>query len=81
MDEKINCTVVMELLQETRQISKRVSTRRWSWRVVGNEVRDEEGGSLKVGSFFVNGNGNAVRLFKNSTFFISESNNLAQKET
>ena len=28
-----------------------------------------------------NGNGNAVRLFKNSTFFISESNNLAQKET
>ena len=31
--------------------------------------------------FFVNGNGNAVRLFKNSTFFISESNNLAQKET
>ena len=50
-------------------------------RLVGNEVRDEEGGSPKEGSFFVNGNGNAVRLFKNSTFFISESNNLAQKET
>ena len=36
-----------ELLQKTRQGSKRISRRRWSWGVVGNEVRDEGGGLSK----------------------------------
>ena len=57
MNEKIDCTVVRELIQGTRQSSNRVSRRRWSWEPVGRwwgmRIGMRKGGSAKEGSSFV----------------------------